>query len=205
MIRCNHRLFHCCCQRSSRKGDVCSPACICLALPDVEAKEDAVTEVIHGGAETCGHHHSWDHLADVSFSLSVCCAFSTVCGISAGLWIHVLPCLLGGSMFYKSCVFGGEVHAAACADGSALCVSLVGSCFVPCRGTGILQPCWQRGLCWSLEVGCCSEERTTTVGCRLITVVYTYLMGTWGAKTSDCHLLCLPVETMLLHCFLWAY
>lgn len=58
MIRCNHRLFHCCCQRSSRKGDVCSPACICLALPDAEAKEDAITEVIHGGAETCGYHRS---------------------------------------------------------------------------------------------------------------------------------------------------
>lgn len=65
--------------------------------------------------------------------------------------------------------------------------------------------CSQHGLCWSSEVGCCSEERTTTVGYRFIAVVYKYLMGTWGAKTSDCYLLRLPVETVLLYHFLWAY
>lgn len=139
------------------------------------------------------------------FPLSVCCAFSTACGISVGLWICVLPCLLGRWMFYTSCVCGGEVRAAACADGNARRVPSVGSCFVPCRGTGILQPCSQHGLCWSSEVGCCSEERTTTVGYRFIAVVYKYLMGTWGAKTSDCYLLRLPVETVLLYHFLWAY
>ena len=48
-------------------------------------------------------------------------------------------------MFYTSCVCGGEVRAAACADGNAWRVPSVGSCFVPSEEQGSCSPAASTG------------------------------------------------------------